>query len=109
MGKNFTIADAAFAPMFWRIEIILKHNIGLIQENEAKRILDKYQGVELGKLREYFETIKTRKSFKEIVMDEVSSTALIHCRKREKLTYCKLLCKEGLEKYFLVQLQPNEA
>ena len=54
VGDRYTIADAALAPILWRLELAFKHCYGACTVEEGKSVLDAYEGEELSKLRRYF-------------------------------------------------------
>lgn len=71
VGNQFTIADAALAPLLWRLEIAAKHNIGGFKPADRDIFVEAYQGPRFEKLRVYFENIKSNKNFKQAVQGEV--------------------------------------
>lgn len=75
VGDKFTIADAALAPMLWRLEMAIDRNVGAFSTEERKRVLDLYKGDHFRTLREYFEKIKARRTFKESIRDQVSHSS----------------------------------
>jgi len=65
VSNDFTTADAAIAPFLARIEVLLKNDIGSYKEGEGKRVFDVLQSPKYSKIKEYFEAIKARDSFKK--------------------------------------------
>lgn len=70
VNNEFTIADAAIAPFLARFEVLAKNDIGAFKAGEGKKVYEVYQSEKFSKLRQYFETIKKRDSFKT-TFDEV--------------------------------------
>lgn len=72
VGDKLTIADAALAPLLWRFEICLKHELGTYPYGEGRKTLEVYEGGRFEKIRTYFKSVKARQSFKLTISNEVS-------------------------------------
>jgi len=87
-GKNFTIADAAVAPFFGRLEVALKNDLGGYPEGEGKKVWETLQTEgRFERWRKYYADLKARESFKA-TFDEayLTKTASIRWAKaREEL------------------------
>ncbi|THH07889.1 hypothetical protein EW145_g3072 [Phellinidium pouzarii] len=75
VGNTYTIADAAAAPFLARIEVLLKNDIGAYAKGEGKAAYEVYQSKRFSKLRNYFDSVKARDSFKT-TFDELSGALL---------------------------------
>jgi len=64
-GKNFTIADAAVAPFFGRLEVALKNDFGGFPEGEGKKAWETLQTEgRFERWRKYYADLKARESYK---------------------------------------------
>ena len=72
VSNDYTIADAAIAPFLGRLEVAVKNDIGAFKAGEGKKVFEAYQSEGFRKLREYFDAVKKRDSFKQ-TFDEVWS------------------------------------
>lgn len=70
VNNDFTIADAAIAPFLGRLETLVKNDIGAFKPGEGKKFYEIYLSEKFSKIRNYFEAIKKRESFKK-TFDEV--------------------------------------
>lgn len=71
IGSDFTIADAAVAPFFARLEVALKGDYGAYSEGEGPKAYETLQtDPKYSRYRKYFADIKARDSFKK-TFDEV--------------------------------------
>lgn len=72
VGNHFTIADAALVPLLTRLNVTLNSAHGGFKISERDDVLKVYQSERFAKLRAYFEKMKARKSYQEVVQKEVS-------------------------------------
>lgn len=72
VGNKFTVADAALAPMLWRFETCLEHDLGMFSLEDGRDLLKAYESDQFGRIRKYFESIKARPGFKQAMQSEVS-------------------------------------
>ena len=70
VGDEVTIADLAIAPFLARTEVAIKNEIGKYKAGEGLKVYEIYKSDKFSKLRNYFERIKARDSFKK-TFDEV--------------------------------------
>ncbi|TFY53118.1 hypothetical protein EVG20_g10258 [Dentipellis fragilis] len=65
VGPEFSIADAAFAPFLGRLELNLRHDLGLYPVGEGLKVHKQvFEGAEFARLQQYFKDIVARPSFK---------------------------------------------
>ncbi|PAV20382.1 glutathione S-transferase [Pyrrhoderma noxium] len=65
VGDEVTIADLAIAPFLARAEVAIKNDIGKYKAGEGVKAYEIYKSDKFSKLRNYFERIKARDSFKK--------------------------------------------
>lgn len=71
VGEHWTIADAAIAPFFARIEMSLKHDLGKFEAGEGvKAYKELFEGPRFERLRKYYADLTSRQSWKA-TYDEV--------------------------------------
>lgn len=72
IGNDFTIADAAVAPFFARLEVALKNDFGVFAPGSGTKAYEVLEtDPKFEKFRKYFAALKARDSFKA-TFDEVS-------------------------------------
>jgi glutathione S-transferase len=84
-GKKFTIADAAVAPFFGRMELALKNDFGAYPEGEGKKVWEALQTEgRFERWRKYWADLKARDSFKatfdEAYLTQVYSSRWVKAR-----------------------------
>ncbi|KAJ7636633.1 glutathione S-transferase [Roridomyces roridus] len=65
VSDEFTAADIAITPFLARLEVCIKNDIGAYKAGEGiKAAAEFFEGERFKRLREYYEAIKSRESFK---------------------------------------------
>ncbi|KAL0957907.1 hypothetical protein HGRIS_000088 [Hohenbuehelia grisea] len=72
VGDEFTIADAAFIPVAWRIDVFLKNDVGSYPVGDGLKVYKAFaEGPQFARFRAYLATVKARPSFQKFMPTEL--------------------------------------
>jgi len=67
VGSEYTIADAALAPFFGRVELLLRNDVGAFAVGEGKKgYAQLFEGQKFSRLQQYFKDVTSRESWKTV-------------------------------------------
>ena len=91
VGSKWCIADMAVAPFLVRVEMLMKHDLGVYAAGEGKKALEILNGGKFVRYNRYVEDLKAQPAFKA-TWDEVSifTVFMVGCTVSHYLRACRL-------------------